>query len=373
MEDVRIYVHIPFCKSKCQYCDFNSYDNKNYLIDSYINCVLDEIDIQYSTIKNRNITSIFLGGGTPSYLKPHLIRSILHHLPFDRNTEVTIEVNPGTIDRDKLESYLDMGINRISFGVQSLNDQLLRLMGRVHTRETALSNIKMAKEVGFTNISADLMMGYPLQSFEIYEETLHTMIELDMQHLSCYSLKVEENTPLDRMIKRKMLPEPKDELDRKMYHFTERILKENDILQYEISNYARKGFECKHNMGYWELDEYLGFGISAHSYFKGKRFHNTESITDYIHDIKEKRLTRFDEEVIDANESRKEFIILGLRLNKGLNIEKFNEKYDSDFMNDYKTAIEKCLKDQVISIKNNVVVLTKLGKDFANSVFTEFM
>lgn len=373
MDDLRIYIHIPFCKSKCQYCDFNSYDDRNYLIDSYIDCVQDEIDMLYPKLKNRNITSVFLGGGTPSYLKAHLIRDVLSHLSINKETEVTIEVNPGTVDDDKLQSYRKMGINRISFGVQSLNNQLLRLMGRVHTCETALNNIRLAKDAGFTNISADLMMGYPLQTFEIYEETLHEMIELELPHLSCYSLKVEENTPLDRMIKRRMLPEPKDELDRKMYHFTERILKENGIFQYEISNYAKKGFECSHNMGYWELDEYLGIGLSAHSYFEKRRFRNTDSITDYIKLIKDKRIERFDEELIDREESMKEFIILGLRLNKGIDMKKFNEIYEADFRKTYEMPLEKCIKNQYVTVKGDVVSLTGLGKDFANTVFTEFM
>ena len=373
MNDLRIYIHIPFCKSKCQYCDFNSYDNKNYLIDSYINALCNEIDLYYSKIKNKNITSVFFGGGTPSYIKSSYIKMIIDKLNINKSTEVSIEINPETIDKEKLQKYFQIGINRLSFGVQSLDDRLLKLMGRIHSSETAIKSIKLAKEVGFTNISVDLMFGYPLQSFEIYKKTLNDIIKLDIEHLSCYSLKIEKTTPLHSMIDKKILYEIDDHLDRKMYQYTNNFLKKNNIIQYEISNYSKIGYECKHNVGYWELDEYIGFGISAHSYFDNKRFSNTSNIVDYIRGIGENKMQVVDEEVINIDESKKEFIILGLRLNKGINIINFKEKYKEDFNFKYKDEIEFCIKNNLLEFNDNIYKLTDKGKDLSNSVFVKFI
>jgi len=373
MKNLRVYIHIPFCKSKCQYCDFNSYANKNYLIDSYINALCHEIDLSNNKIKNKNITSIFIGGGTPSFIDSNYIKSILEKFEIGNDTEVTIEINPGTVDKNKLIEYKNMGINRVSFGVQSLNNNLLKLMGRVHDKKTAIENIKLAYEVGFKNISVDLMFGYPTQTLEVYKDTLNEILTLSIQHISCYSLKIEENTMLDKMINRKILQLPLEKTDRDMYHLTEKILNENSIFQYEISNYAKIGYECKHNIGYWELDEYIGFGISAHSYFENKRFSNIDSIGEYIREIGQNRLCITNIEEIDLNESKKEYIILGLRLNKGINIKKYYELFKVQFELEYKTEIRYCMDLKLLNYKNNVYSLTDKGKDLSNSVFVKFI
>jgi len=373
MNELRVYIHIPFCKSKCQYCDFNSYDSKDYLMDSYVEALCKEIDLYYYKIKNKKITSIYIGGGTPSYLKASLIKKILSKFDFDNKCEVSIEINPETVSDIKLKAYKDMGINRLSFGVQSLNDKLLRLMGRIHNKDTAINTIKLAKDIGFKNISVDLMFGYPLQPFEMYKQTLEGIVKLNIQHISCYSLKIEKDTPLYTMMHKNMLPEVDEELDRKMYHFTNSFLRKNDIFQYEISNYAKMGYKCKHNIGYWKLDDYIGFGISAHSYFENKRFNNSEDIVEYIRGIKNNKLQIIFEENIDKEESKKEYIILGLRLNSGINISDYNKKYNTDFISEHGETLETCIENKLIEIKGDIVKLTKKGKDLSNTVFVKFI
>jgi len=373
MNELRVYIHIPFCKSKCQYCDFNSYANKEYLMDSYVEAVCKEIDLYHYKIKNKKITSIYFGGGTPSYLKASLVKQILDKFNFDDTCEISIEINPETVNANKLNAYKNMGINRLSFGVQSLNNKLLRLMGRIHDKDIAINAIKLAKSIGFNNISVDLMFGYPLQPYEMYKNTLEEIVKLDIQHLSCYSLKIEKNTPLYYMIDKKMLPEIDEELDRKMYHLTNSFLRKNDIFQYEISNYAKMGYKCKHNVGYWKLDDYLGFGISAHSYFENKRFNNSEDIVEYIRGIKNNKLQVIYEESISKEESKKEYIILGLRLNSGINMSDYNKRYDTDFILEHGTTLETCIENGLLDVKGDIVKLTKKGRDLSNSVFVKFI
>ncbi|MCK5812403.1 MAG: radical SAM family heme chaperone HemW [Clostridiales bacterium] len=372
MNKLRIYIHIPFCQSKCQYCDFISYDNKDYLIDSYIDSVIREIELSNTLLKNKEITSIFLGGGTPTYLPAKYIRKILSKLSFTNQSEVSIEINPETVTKDKLIDYKKMGINRLSFGVQSLDNKLLRLMGRIHDKHTAIDSIILANELGFENISADLIFGYPLQTLEIYEKTIDEILTLPLKHLSCYSLSVEKDTTLHSMINKKILPTPNEQLDRRMYEITESKLLKYGFLQYELSNYAKKGYESKHNIGYWKQDEYLSFGLGAHSYYNHKRFHNTYDLPTYIRNIKQNILKQEEIENITLNEQEKEFIMLRLRLNEGFSLDTFKEKFSCKFTEKYEQIIKKLTDDNLINISSNKVSLTDKGKDFSNQVFLAF-
>ncbi len=372
MNKLRIYIHIPFCQSKCQYCDFISYDNKDYLIDSYIDALIREIEFSNTLLKNKEITSIFLGGGTPTYLPAKYIRKILNKLTFTSKAEVSIEINPETVNKEKLFEYKKMGINRLSFGVQSLDNKLLRLMGRIHDKQTAINNIKLANELGFENISADLIFGYPLQTLEMYKKTLDEILTLPLKHLSCYSLSVEKNTTLHSMINKKILPTPNEQLDRQMYEITESKLLKYGFLQYELSNYAIKGYESKHNIGYWKQDEYLSFGLGAHSYYDQKRFHNTYDLPTYICTIKQNQLPHEEIENITLKEQEKEFIMLRLRLNEGFSLDTFKEKFSNSFRAKYELEIKELIEKNLIQITSNQVRLTTKGKDFSNQVFLMF-
>ncbi len=372
MNKLRIYIHIPFCQSKCQYCDFISYDNKDYLIDSYIDALVREIELSYTLLKNKQITSIFLGGGTPTYLPSKYIKKVLSKLSFSNESEVSIEINPETVNKEKLIEYKEMGINRLSFGVQSLDDKILRLMGRIHNKKTAIDSILLAKDIGFNNISADLIFGYPLQTLKIYESTLEEIMKLPLKHLSCYSLSVEKNTILHSMISKKMLPIPNEKLDREMYKLTESKLAKNGFNQYEISNYAINGYESQHNLGYWKQDDYLGIGLGAHSYYNQQRFHNSNDLFKYIRTIKINQLPHEELENISLEEQEKEFIMLRLRLNEGFSLDTYKEKFSCIFTEKYEQIIKKLKDDNLINISSNKVSLTDKGKDFSNQVFLSF-
>ncbi len=373
MKDLRLYIHIPFCKQRCAYCDFVTYDDKSYLIDSYFKAAGRELDIYAPTIDNSNIKSVFFGGGTPSLPEASHIGDILRKCNPAPGAEISIEINPGTVNREKLQSYYDFGINRISFGVQSFDNDVLMIMGRIHDKATAIKNIKEAYDVGFSNVSLDLIFGYPMQTTETFERSLNMALELGIKHLSCYSLKVSENTPLHSMIKSKLLPEPDDATDREMYKGALKILREAGFRHYEISNFAKPGYESQHNIGYWKLDEYLGIGVGAHSYYEGKRFSNTEIPGDYIRLLDQYHIPEFNSDIIDEQESMKEFVILGLRMIDGINTNDFKTRFSKDLFSVFRQEISECTEAGLLKTAGQVVQLTTKGLDFANQVFRKFI
>lgn len=373
MKDIRIYIHVPFCKQRCAYCDFVTYDDKSYLIDSYFKAAETELALYAPTINHSNVKSVFFGGGTPSYPDAIYIKKILKKCNPVSGAEISIEVNPGTVDREKLKKYLDAGINRISFGVQSFNNDVLMVMGRIHDKSLAIRNIKEAFDVGFKNVSIDLIFGYPLQTVESFQDSLNTAIKLGIKHISCYSLKVSEGTPLKEMITNQLLPEPDDETDREMYKGALKSLSKAGFYQYEISNFALPGYECNHNIGYWKLDEYIGIGAGAHSYYKNIRFSNTTILGDYIRKLNQYEIPTVESETIDENESMKEFVILGLRITKGINVNQFKEKYNKNLLDVFRNEIDECVKSELLSSTGSYFHLTSKGMDFANQVFRKFI
>lgn len=373
MKDLRIYIHVPFCKQRCSYCDFVTYDDKAYLIDSYFKAAGRELDMYAPVIDHANIKSVFFGGGTPSFPEASYITELLSKCNPAPDAEISIEVNPGTVNREKLKAYFDAGINRISFGVQSFDNNELMIMGRIHDRITAIKNIKEAFDVGFTNISLDLIFGYPKQTPESFKKSLETALELGVNHLSCYSLKISEETPLHGMIKNKLLPEPEDTIDREMYKGALKILSEAGFRHYEISNFAKPGYECNHNAGYWKLDEYLGIGVGAHSYFESRRFSNTEIPGDYIRNLDQFKIPEASSEYIDESESMKEFVILGLRMVDGVNINDFRYRYNKDIFSKFKNEIKESIEEGLLQISDSNILLTRIGLDFANQVFRKFI
>ena len=283
--EIGIYVHIPFCKKKCDYCDFISYCNKDNLIEKYVEAMKKEIESQ--NIKPE-ITTIYIGGGTPSYIDSKYIIQIINKIKeknVSPNAEITIEVNPGTVTMEKLEDYRSCGINRISIGLQSTNNTLLKEIGRIHDFKQFLETYKMAKKVGFKNINVDLMLGLPNQRIKDLKESLEQILKLKPKHVSVYSLIVEDGTPIANKIEKGELQLPDEELERNMYWFVKNTLELNGYKHYEISNFAKKGYESKHNLNCWNQKEYIGIGVAAHSYRDITRYSNTENIEEYIKNV----------------------------------------------------------------------------------------
>lgn len=388
-----MYVHIPFCKKKCAYCDFNSYERKENLVEEYIESLCKEIKL--STNENECMAgSIFIGGGTPSLIDGKYIDRVLTQIrknySLTRDVEISMEANPGTLNREKLQGYMNSGVNRLSIGLQACQDKHLNTLGRIHDYGTFEESYTMARREGFNNINIDLIFGIPGQKMDDWEETLERVVKLRPQHISCYSLKIEEGTPFGKIYNRKDLNItnqypllPTEEQERYMYHFTVSYLKENGFRHYEISNFSKAGFECRHNITYWKCEKYLGLGAGAHSYSDlsrtGKhsnllyRFRNYLKIEKYIDSLGKSNLPRTDIRLIDSGESISEYVIMGLRMIKGINVDEFKERYNVEFEAAFSSQIEKLSKNSLIQKKGRNYCLTELGLDLANQVMMEFL
>ena len=378
MKEIGIYIHIPFCKSKCNYCDFNSFAKKDDCIDNYINAVKQEIEEYAKNNKDILVKTIYIGGGTPSYIKEkymeELIETIKQNLEIVSNAEITIEANPGTVNKRKLECYYKIGINRLSIGLQSVNDKLLKLLGRIHDFEDFLETVRLANTVGFSNINADCMIGLPNQNIYDVEETLNVLIDLKLTHISVYSLIVEPNTTLENKINSGELKLPDEEIERYMYWFAKRKLEENGYLHYEISNFARPLYRSKHNLDCWNQKEYKGFGVSASSYENGVRYTNIADINKYIKNIEEKKLKEnyIIEEKQDREAMMKEYMLLGLRKITGVNITEFRRKFGTTPLYKYNKELTKLVREGLIEANEYSIRVSKKGLDLANLVWEEF-
>lgn len=377
MKEIGIYIHIPFCKSKCYYCDFTSFANKQELVTMYVECLLKEI--QNKANDNYKVKTIFIGGGTPSFIDYCYIEKIINKIKknynVDQEAEITIEVNPGTANKEKLKKYFELGINRLSIGLQTANNNLLKEIGRIHKYEDYEKTVKIAKEVGFTNINTDLIIGIPNQTIYDVEDTINKLLILDLTHFSVYSLIIEPGTQLESMIEEGKLKLPDEEIERYMYWFAKRKLEENGYIHYEISNFAKPGYSSKHNVDCWTQKEYLGFGVAASSYMNKKRFTNTHCIEEYIKNI---NLNKYNENVsIEEEQDEKaemnEYILLGLRKLKGVNLTDFKNKFSKDLLKEYEESIKKLLVEDLITIDYNTIKLSKKGLDLANLVWEEFI
>ena len=282
MKDLALYIHIPFCKSKCSYCDFLSFADKDEKIEDYINALLTELKLYKDKLSNYQIKTIFIGGGTPTNINAVYIEKILNYINKNYNVEnleeVSIESNPGTLNKEKIKTYIRAGINRVSLGVQSLNDDILSSIGRIHTSKDFYNSFKLLREMGIKNINVDLMFGLPSQSMEDVVYSLEKMIDLGVEHISYYGLILEEGTKLYDLYEKDKIVLPTEEKERQMYHNIVRILDNNGYNHYEISNFSMPGYECKHNLVYWDINPYLGIGLNSHSNTDGKRFSNTIDI-----------------------------------------------------------------------------------------------
>lgn len=374
-KEIGIYVHIPFCKRKCEYCDFISYSNKNSKIEEYIEAVKKEIELQ--KIKSE-ITTIYIGGGTPSYIDSKYIKEIMTEIQkknVSKNAEITIEVNPGTVTLEKLKDYKDVGINRLSIGLQSAQDELLKQIGRIHNFEQFLETYKMARKVGFKNINVDLMLGLPNQRIKDLKESLEKIIELQPEHISVYSLIVEDGTPIANKLESGELELPDEDLERNMYWYVKNILELNRYKHYEISNFSKQGYESKHNMNCWNQKEYIGIGIAAHSYRDITRYSNTENLGEYIRNVKNGKLerNRIIHEIQKEDDTKKEYMLLGLRQIDGVKISKFKEKFGDNPIYLFRNELKKLSDENLIGINEDNIKLTNKGIDLANLVWEEFV
>lgn len=375
MKELGIYVHIPFCKQKCSYCDFISYCDKNDLIEKYIKALKQEIE--NSSVNEYEISTIYIGGGTPSYIESKHISEILKTIKqkynISKNVEITIEVNPGTATKEKLRDYVEAEINRISIGLQSCDNNLLKMIGRIHTYEDFLSTYKLAREVGFKNINVDLMIGLPNQTLDDVKKSLEEISNLNPEHISVYSLIVEEGTPIEKKIAKGQLKLPNEELEREEYWEVKKFLESLGYKHYEISNFAKTGYESKHNLNCWEQKEYLGFGAAAHSYMKKTRYSNTENIEKYINQAMQSEQLHIVHEVQKEEEQKKEYMLLGLRKIDGVQISSFKNKFGCNPIMEFKNELNKLTQEGLIEIDLDQIKLTEKGIDLANIVWEEFI
>lgn len=373
MKQISLYVHIPFCKQKCMYCDFPSYSGKEKYIDKYIDALNKEI---LEKAQKYIIKSIFIGGGTPSYLEEKNLRSLLltlNKLNFTENIEFTIECNPGTLTKEKLQIMQAHNVNRLSLGLQSTKNSLLKDMGRIHTYEIFKDNFFLAREIGFDNINIDLMFALPNQSLEEWKNTLLEIIKLNPEHISAYSLILEEGTCFYKLYDENKLNLPNEETETKMYESTKRILSENAYNQYEISNYSKHNKECFHNKAYWKCEEYLGVGVSSSSFINNTRFKNIDDIEEYIKGVNGGKCVKEEIHVNSLKDNIEEFLFMGLRMINGINISEFEERFNRNIYDVYGEIIKKHINNGLLADNKGNIYLTFKGIQISNYVMSDFI
>ncbi|MFR2854700.1 radical SAM family heme chaperone HemW [Hungatella sp.] len=397
---LEIYVHIPFCAKKCAYCDFLSFPGNMRMRREYTDKLLEEIRIQSSFVREYQVDTIFLGGGTPSVLDVTDITAIMgtlkEHYDIAPDAEITIEVNPGTVKMEGLVAYREAGINRVSMGLQSADDTELRYLGRIHTYDEFLKSFQRVRMAGFTNVNVDLISAIPGQTPESWKNTLKKTAMLKPEHISAYSLIVEEGTPfydrygghvemesyeMSQEERRRLmaLPDlPDEDTEREMYYMTRNCLAEQGYERYEISNYARPGFECRHNVGYWTGTGYLGLGLGASSYLEGCRFHNTSDFQSYVSahlddEAEFCQALRQDMEQLSVKSKMEEFMFLGLRLTRGVSVEGFITRFGQSIRNVYGGVIDKLEREGLLEHKNGYYRLTERGLDLSNYAMSLFL
>ena len=392
---VSLYVHIPFCAAKCKYCDFLSFDGESYgIMLRYVDALCQEIRAYQPIVSDYIVRSVFIGGGTPSMLDEGLITNIMAFIrksfKLEKDAEITIEANPGTLMHQKLIGYKAAGINRISIGLQSADDDMLKKLGRIHNFDQFVASYNSARRAGFDNINIDIMSGLPGQTIHTYVDTLSRVLDFAPEHISAYSLSVEPGTPLAE--DEELLSTLPNEInDRRMYDITKQLLAAHGYYRYEFSNYAKSGYECKHNMVYWTGGEYIGLGLGSSSYFQGKRFNNIRDLNDYIEKmdaISEKFNQDISPELIYNEAVRnlrenitpiyidsriEEFMFLGLRMTCGVSREDFTERFNKDIYEVYGPVLNKYIGDGYMAMSNDRIYLTDKGIDGSNVILVDFL
>lgn len=379
-KELELYIHIPFCVKKCSYCDFLSAPATEQTKEAYMAALFAEIGGRAKDYKDRIVTSVFIGGGTPSLLSADTIRQLMEHIregfSLAPDAEITMEVNPGTVTAEKLTAFYGAGINRLSIGMQSAQEQELKILGRIHDFDGFCQVYREAVEAGFTNINVDVMSGLPGQTLASYKDTLEKVLRLEPmpQHISAYSLIVEEGTPFAAMADRGELPLPEEDTERAMYEETIEVLAGYGFHRYEISNYALDGYECRHNVGYWIRRDYLGFGIGAASLIDNVRFQNGRDLNAYLaHPL----ACREEEQSLTTQEQMEETMFLGLRLIRGVSYPEFARCYGQTLEEVYGEVIARNVADGLLTVREDEtgrrLMLTGRGLDVSNYVMAQFL
>lgn len=374
-----VYIHIPFCHQICNYCDFNKFYFKNQPVDEYIEMLGKEMELATKKYPEsfKHIETIFLGGGTPTALSPKQIDRLLElirtYIPMDNVTEFTSEANPDELSEAKMQALFDGGVNRLSMGVQSFDQELLKKIGRTHSNNHVYETIALAKKVGFRNISLDLMYGLPGQTMAQWQDTLEKAFALEIPHYSAYSLIVEPKTIFYNQYTKGKLHLPTEDLEADMYDVLMNQMEAHGLQQYEISNFAQSGFSSKHNKIYWENDEYAGFGAGAHGYLAGQRYSNHGPLKKYMDAVNAGELPIVYEHVVTENEKREEQMFLGLRKTEGITHSIYEEKFNESMYRDYSNVIEKLVSEGLLEQDTKGIRLTRKGRFVGNEVFQQFL
>lgn len=382
MRELQLYIHIPFCKKKCDYCDFLSAPAEASVRSAYVNRLAEEIAFYAPAYRDWRVGTVFFGGGTPTVLDGYQIAGLMDRLKdsfyIEATAEITAECNPGTLPPSKAAALAQAGINRLSFGLQSAQDRELRLLGRIHTFEQFLESFDAARKAGFWNINVDLMSALPGQNLSGWEKTLRTVTSLRPEHISVYSLMIEEGTPFferyreDDLLRQKgEIPSmlPSEEEERRMYAFTEQFLASKGYSRYEISNYAKPGFACRHNIGYWSRKNYLGFGLGASSLIENVRFQNTSDLDTYMNES----FSHTGETKLERKEQIEEYLFLGLRMTRGISRTDFAEKFQAPIESIYGETLHRLKDQKLIREEEGWIALTHRGIDISNRVLAEFL
>ena len=386
MKEMELYIHVPFCIKKCAYCDFLSAPAGEEERQRYVETMIKEIQGYRKKYQEYCVTTIFVGGGTPSVLSGEQIKEVFNALRasfvIDAQAEITIEVNPGTVTEEKVEAWMQAGVNRISIGLQSVNDEELQMLGRMHTYKDFLNTYHLLRDKGFNNLNIDLISAIPGQTLESWKKTLSTVAELEPEHISAYSLIVEEGTPFytiygeggaDGNLESMVQPLPDEETERFIYEETEMILQKYGYDRYEISNYAKPGYACRHNEGYWRRVNYLGVGLGASSLIENQRFRNFSTYDTYMDAIQNQKLFHEEVKSLSVTDEMEEFMFLGLRMMSGISREEFQKKFGKKIETVYEKQIQQLKKDGLIEFVENRIRLTKRGIDISNYVFEQFL
>lgn len=373
-KELELYLHIPFCVRKCAYCDFLSAPSDEKTRERYVETLIREIRGCRETYLGYNVSTIFMGGGTPSILTSEQIRKIFtalrENFEIIKNAEITIEVNPGTVTKEKFQAWKRSGINRLSIGLQTVKDEELKLLGRIHSFEQFLATFHKARKAGFSNINIDLISAIPGQTLESWKESLETVAKLSPEHISAYSLIIEEGTPFYEKYSENEDLLPDEDTERMIYEETEKTLENYGYSRYEISNYAKEGYQCRHNCGYWERKEYLGLGLGSASFIQKRRFNNISDIDRYLNG---EYLHYENEELLSNKDEMEEFMFLGLRMMKGIQKNKFEKLFGKNINVIYGDSLEKLKAEQLIVETTDSIKLTKRGIDISNYVFEQFL
>lgn len=375
--NIGLYLHIPFCRQKCLYCDFPSVSQMEHLYQSYTEALRREIAGQGLLFSDCAVNTIYIGGGTPTILPQSLLLSLIQEVKnsffLDPNNEFSIEVNPGTVTGDTLTMLKSAGINRVSFGIQSFDDEIMHTLGRIHNAKQGIDTIRLAQQSGFQNISMDLMFDLPGQTIEHWHRSLKMASTLGVKHISAYGLKIEDETPFAQQLEQGILQMPADDEQEAMYDLTNHYLPEKGYIRYEISNYARPGYECRHNLKYWTHQSYLGLGAAAHSFIKGNRIANVSNINQYIKRISSNCSVVEFQETPKLATAMAEFCFLALRTINGLSLVAFHNKFGIEFEKVYDLQLKDLVQKGLLDLLPERARLTELGMKFGNQVFCVFL